>query len=219
MGAVLFVLLIVCANVAAARAGACGDRDRVRWRCVRRSARCAGASFSRLLIEHAMLGLVGGVVGLFVAWAGGARNRRTLGRSDSPRGRDAHATRAIFAFAIGASLVAGVRSGHRSGFSRDLAVSPRDLLASGGRTSARGGRNLAGASLVTLEIALALLLLTGAGLLIRSFRSVMERDLGFDTNVATAEVALTGPRFVSDTIRRYAYWDSLHRVVSRKFLA
>ncbi len=85
----------------------------------------------------------------------------------------------------------------------------RDVLSAGGRTSARGGRQLAGAWLVSTEIALAVLLLTGASLLIRSFRSLLGRDIGFDTNVATAEVALTGPRYAGDSLRRYGYWDAL----------
>jgi putative ABC transport system permease protein len=83
------------------------------------------------------------------------------------------------------------------------------MLQSGGRGAARGGRRLAGGSLVSLEIALALLLLTGAGLLIQSFRAVVSRDLGFDTNVATAEAALGGPVYAKDSERRYVYWDQL----------
>jgi putative ABC transport system permease protein len=62
---------------------------------------------------------------------------------------------------------------------------------------------------VSLEIAVAVLLVTGAVLLIRSFRSVIERDIGFDTNVATAEATLTGQRYARDSVRRFAYWESL----------
>ena len=57
---------------------------------------------------------------------------------------------------------------------------------------AGGSPNFAGSSLVSLEIALAVLLLTGAALLIRSFRIVIGRDIGFDTNVATAGGAADG---------------------------
>src|SRR4029078_2380575 len=114
----------------------------------------------------------------------------------------------VFVFALVMSVMSGVLAGVLPSLSVSR-VSLSGMLSSGGRTSARGGRNLAGASLVTGEIAVAVLLLTGAGLLIRSFRTVLGRDIGFDTNVATAEVALSGATYATDTSRRYAYWDAL----------
>jgi putative ABC transport system permease protein len=206
MAAVAFVLLIVCANVAAA--GLARGAARGREMAVRTS---LGASrwrlVQQLLIEHLWLGLVGGGIGLFGAWIG-VRVILAHWGGQIPRSNEVSIDGTVFAFSLGVSLFAGVLAGIAPAL-RVTRVSLNATLSSGGRGSAKGGRNLAGASLVTLEIAAALLLLTGAGLLVRSFRSVLERDIGFDTNVATAEVVLTGPRYARDSVRQYMYWDAL----------
>jgi predicted permease len=206
MGVVFCVLLIVCANVAASSLGRASARTREL--AVRTS---LGAARSRLiqqlLIEHVMLGLIGGALGLFVAWASLRGILGTWG-GQIPRASEVSMDIGVFAFAMGVSLIAGVLAGTIPAL-RMTRVSLRDVLSSGGRTSASGGRNLAGASLVSMEIAIAVLLLTGAALLIRSFRSVVGRDIGFDTNVATAEATLTGPAYGRDSVRRRAYWESL----------
>ena len=206
MAVVIVVLLIVCANVAAsslARASA-----RAREMAIRTS---LGAIRPRLiqqlLIEHIVLGLVGGAAGLLLGWAATRVIVATWG-AQIPRANEITVDWRVFAFTFAASLTAGVVAGMIPAL-RVTRVSLSSMLSSGGRTAAKGGKNLAGASFVSLEIALALILLTGAGLLIRSFRSLLGRDIGFDTNVATAEVGLSGPLYATDTSRRYAYWESL----------
>ena len=206
MGVVLCVLLIVCANVAAS--GLARATVRSHEMGIRAS---LGAGRSRLvqqlLIEHVMLGLAGGAVGLFAAWA---TVRGILARwgDQIPRAHEVSLDGGVFAFAVAASLGAGLLAGIVPAL-RVSRVSLATFLSSGGRTATKGGRNLAGASLVSLEVALALLLLTGAGLLVRSFQAVLGRDIGFDTNVATAEITLSGPRYSTDTVRRVAYWNAL----------
>ena len=206
MGVVLCVLLIVCANVAASSLARASVRSREM--AVRTS---LGAARSRLvqqlLIEHLLLGLAGGAIGLFVAWVS-LRGILGIWGGHIPRAEEVSMDARVFGFAFALSLVAGVLAGTVPAV-RLSRVSLRAMLSSGGRTSAGGAPNLAGASLVSLEIALAVLLLTGAGLLIRSFRAVLGRDIGFDTNVATAEVALSGPLYGQDSVRRAAYWESL----------
>ena len=206
MGVVLCVLLIVCANVAASSLARASVRAR---EMAIRTSLGAGRSrlIQQLLIEHMMLGLLGGAIGLFLAWVS-LRGILGVWGGQIPRANEVSMDVRVFAFALGVSLVAGVLAGMIPAL-RLTKVSLRGVLSSGGRTSASGGRNLAGASLVSLEIALAVLLLTGAALLIRSFRSVVGRDIGFDTNVATAEAALTGPTYSRDSLRRFAYWESL----------
>jgi predicted permease len=200
------VLLIVCANIAAssmARAQA-----RAREMAVRSSLGAARVRLvQQMLLEHVWLGLVGGCLGLGLAWAS-IRGVLAVWGDRIPRANEVTMDGRVFAFALALSIVAGALSGIIPAM-RVTRVSLSGLLQSGGRGSAAGGRNLAGASLVSLEIALALLLLTGAGLLLRSFRSVLSRDIGFDTDVATAEAALSGPLYATDTLRRYAYWDQL----------
>ena len=206
MGVVLFVLLIVCANVAAA--GLARASVRAREMAVRASLGAArGRLVQQLLVEQIGLGLVAGALGLFFAWAA-VRGILARWGGEIPRASEIRLDGGVFAFAVVASLVAGALAGLLPAW-RTTRAPVRDVLSSGGRTAARGGRALAGATLVGAEIALALLLLTGAGLLIRSFRTLVGRNLGFDTNVATAEAALGGPRYASDTLRRYAYWDAL----------
>ena len=203
---VAIVLLIVCANVAAS--GMARAQARAREMAVRSS---LGAARTRLvqqmLVEHVWLGLLGGILGLGLAWAA-IRGVLAVWGNRIPRASEVSMDGRIFAFALGLSLIAGALSGILPAL-RVTRVSLSGVLQSGGRGAAAGGRNLTGASLVSLEIALALLLLTGAGLLIRSFRSVLSRDIGFDTNVATAEAALGGPVYAKDSLRRYAYWDQL----------
>ncbi len=206
MGAVVVVLLIVCANVAASALAR--STSRTREMAIRTSlGAMRGRLIQQMLIEHLTLGLAGGLLGLFAAWAA---VRLILARwgEQIPRAGEISLDWRILAVAIGSSLLAGAAAGVLPAW-RVTGSSPRALLATGGRTAARGGRQLAGAWLVVTEIALALLLVIGSALLIRSFRAVLSRDIGFDTQVATVEAALNGPRFATDTTRRYIYWDAL----------
>jgi putative ABC transport system permease protein len=206
MGVVLCVLLIVCANVAASSLARASVR--AREMAVRTSLGAARHRLvQQLLIEHVMLGILGGAIGLFVAWIS-LRGILVVWGDQIPRANAVTMDARVFAFALGISIVAGALAGTIPAL-RLTRFSLREVLSSGGRTSASGGRNLAGSSLVSLEIALAVLLLTGAALLIRSFRSVIGRDIGFDTNVATAEAMLSGPLYARDSVRRFAYWESL----------
>ena len=205
MAVVLCVLLIVCANVAASSLARASVR--AREMAVRAS---LGAARTRLvqqmLIEHLSLGLAGGAVGVFVAWAA---LRVILSRwgEQIPRSAEVVMDVRVLVFVLAMSLMAGLLAGVLPAI-RLSRISLREMTSSGSRTAVRGGRNLAGASLVSFEIAAALLLLAGAALLIRSFQSVIGRDIGFDTNVATVEGALSGERYAEDAAR-IAYWDQL----------
>jgi predicted permease len=160
-----------------------------------------------LLIEHVLLGLIGGAAGLFLAWAG-VRALLAAWGNQIPRAAEISLDGSLFLFAFAASLAAGLAAGLIPAI-RVSNVSIRGMLAAGGRTAARGGKNLAGSTLVATEIALAVLLLTGAGLLVKSFRSVVGRGLGFTTNVATAEIGLPRATYGADPTRRLAFWNAL----------
>ena len=206
MAGVAFVLLIVCANVAAA--GLARGAARSREMAVRTA---LGANRRRLveqlLVEHVWHAFVGGALGLLLAW-GAVRGILSRWGGQIPRANEVTLDRRVFLFALAASVVAGLAAGVIPAL-RISRVPLSAALSAGGRTSAKGGRHLVGASLVALEIALSVVLLTGAGLLIRSFRAVLSRQLGFDTNVATVEIGLNGPRYATDSTRRSAYWSSL----------
>jgi putative ABC transport system permease protein len=206
MGVVVFVLLIVCANVAAMSLARGAGRTREMG--VRASLGAGRARLiQQLLVEQVGHGLVAGAAGLFLSWAA-VRGILARWGGQIPRANEVSLDGSVLAFAIVASLTAGMLAGLWPAL-RTTRAPLRDVLSPGGRTTVRGGRQLAGAALLTGEIALALLLLIGAGLLIRSFRTLLGRGLGFDTNVATAEITLTGPRFAGDSVRRFAYWDAL----------
>ncbi|HWH50185.1 MAG TPA: ADOP family duplicated permease [Gemmatimonadaceae bacterium] len=200
------VLLIVCANVAAA--GLARGAARGREIAVRKSLGASrGRIMQQLLVEHLSLGLMGGILGLGLAWTAVHALLARWG-GQIPRASEVSLDARVFAFALAASLVAGVLAGLLPSL-RISSVSFRALLSSGGRTSARGGRRLAGSTLVIAEMAMTLVLLIGAALLVRSLRVLLRRDIGFDTNVATAQITLGGPQYATDTSRRYVYWNQI----------
>jgi putative ABC transport system permease protein len=201
LGAVLLVLLVTCANVAnllLARAAA-----RQREMAVRGA---LGASRLRLLrqtlAESLLLGVAGGTTGCFLAYAL-LRVFITLAPADIPRLTQAGVDLRVLAFAVGVSLVAGVLFGLAPAL-----VIPRPQLLAGGRFTGVGHGALR-QMLVTAQVAVSLVLLAGAGLLLRSFWNLQRAQLGMDTeHVMTATVAL-GPHAYSDPVRRAVFFDQL----------
>src|SRR6185503_8543205 len=192
LGVVAFVLLIVCANVAAF--GLARSSARHREMAVR-SALGAGRGrlMQQLLVEQLSIAVVGGVIGLFVAWL---TVRGVLGvwSGAVTHVGDVRLGVTVFVFALVVAAAAGILAGLLPAL-RVSAPALSSTIGSGGRAFATGGRRLSGATLVAFEVALAVALLTGSGLLIRSFRAVLARSLGFDTSVATVEAALGGPAY------------------------
>ncbi|MEW6128148.1 MAG: ABC transporter permease [Acidobacteriota bacterium] len=187
LGAVGFVLLIACANVSNLLLARSTGRTREfairaalgagQWRLIR-----------QLLTESMLLGLAGGGLGLAIAaWgtkAALAALPATLPRADEI-GLDGRVL--LFTFAI--SLFTGVLAGLAPAFkARQWSLS--EALKEGGRGTS-GGRHRAQAMLVAVEMALALVLLIGAGLMIRSLNALWSVDPGFrPDNALTFNISL-----------------------------
>src|SRR5688572_10082453 len=178
-GSVVFLLLIACVNLANMLLARSTTRARER---ALRSA--LGASRARVvqlaLTESGLLGVLGGTVGLALAFMV-VRLLRTYNPGDIPRLADASVDGWIVVLTIGAalltSLVTGLVPVLRMPFD-DMVTALREGERNVGHR--RGGR--VRNALVTAEVALSLVLLVGAGLLIRSFDRVLSVDRGFKTS-------------------------------------
>jgi predicted permease len=206
-GAVALVLLVACVNVATA-ALARGETRRLEL-----GIRAAlGASRGRLarqtLAEHLVIAIGGGIAGYGVAVlltrALGALGPRATGL---PRLSEVGVDTGAMAFAFAATLITGIAIGLLPAWQAGRAEL-RGTLARGGRGNTGDGSR-ARRVLVMAEVALAVALTVGAGLLIRSLRTLMSGDPGFDpTNVATVSVSLPENRY-SDPTRIVGYFDRL----------
>jgi predicted permease len=115
----------------------------------------------------------------------------------------------VFAFLV--ATLAGIVTGLVPAL-RATRVAPGQAMESGSRGHVAGGRGLPGRVFVAAEIALALMLVIGAGLLVQSMRVVLARPLGFETDgVVVAEVTLGGPRYNRDSAAVLGYWDRVRK--------
>jgi putative ABC transport system permease protein len=201
MLAVAAVLLIACANLAAANLGKGAARSR---EFAMRIALGAGRArlIQQILIEQLVLALAGGVVGSWLAWAS-VHAVTTRWGAEIPRAAGVDFDLRVLLFALGVSILAGVLAGIAPAL-RGSDARPQGLM-SGDRT-ASGGSGLPGAWLIGGEIAIALVLLTGAGLLLRSFQRLLDRELGYQVQVATVEAGLPRARFETPD-RAAQFWD------------
>jgi putative ABC transport system permease protein len=211
LGAVGFVLLIACANVAhmlLARASARQREMTVRL--------ALGASRTRLLrqllTESVLLALIGGALGVLLA-RGGLRMLVALAGSSLPRAAGVGIDSAVLAFTIVVSLITGLGFGLLPAL-RVSRSEMADALRDGSRGSTEGVRRSRVRSvLVASEIALALVLLTGAGLAMRSFLALRAIDAGFDPHgVLSAVVSLKGTAEAPAGRRETFYAATLERI-------
>jgi predicted permease len=197
-GAVGFVLLIACANVASLLMA----RATIRRREIAiRSALGAGRSrlMFQLLSESLLLSLAGGVLGLGLGYVG-VRALLAINPSDIPRVGEQGAAVALDWRVLVFTLVAAILTGILFGLVPALSTSRSDISNTLRESGARSGtglrHNKARAVLVITEMALALVLLVGAALLIRTFGALRGVNPGFDArNVLIMEMSLNGGRF------------------------
>jgi predicted permease len=147
-----------------------------------------GRLVRQLLVENVALGLAGGVAGLVLAYWGVAAVRH-LGRDVLPRASEIHPDLRVLVFALGLSVLTGILSGLLPAL-RAMRANPAEALQeSGSHQSASRQRVHVSNLLVVSEIGLALLLVTGAGLLTRSFVRLLQVSPGYDSDhVLTASI-------------------------------
>jgi putative ABC transport system permease protein len=215
MAAVGFVLLIACANVANLMLARASGRQKEialraalgasRWRIIR-----------QLLTESLIVALIGGAIGILIAFWG-----IDLLRAANPAEASKYAPGwdrlgvdlPVLLFTVGLSVLSGLLFG----LAPALQVSRPNLnnaLKEGGRQGVGGSSRLR-SSLVVAEIALSLILLVGAGLLARSFLSLLKTNPGFNPeNVMTMQLVLPAAKYKDDAQRTAFFADLVQRAQS-----
>ena len=212
LGAVAFVLLISCANVAnllLARATA-----RQRELAVRSALGAArGRLIRQMLAESVVLAGLGGLAGLLLAWWALHLLRAVVAqRVPIPRLETVGLDGWVLAFTVATTLLNGLIFGLVPALTAS-GSSLTDALKEGGRSgsAARGSRTRG--TFVVVEVALALVLLVGAGLLVRSFMALLDVSPGFDASrTVTMRVSLPSSRYGDDAKRRQFFKRLFERV-------
>lgn len=212
LGTVAIVLLIACANVANLFLVRAEGRQR---EVAVRTAMGAGRQqiAGQLLLESVVLGVVGGALGLLLAW-GALKLLVALGPDSLPRLNEIGIDITVLAFTCGLSVLAGILFGLlpavRYGSPKLSAA-----LKEGGRGGTGGReRHLARNGLVVAQMALALVLLAGSGLMIRSFQALRAVDPGFRDRerVLTFRVSIPEAEVPDPVVMAQTHQEILRRV-------
>ena len=211
MGAVGFVLLIACANVANLMLARASAREK---EIAVRAALGAGRArlIRQMLTESVLLSLVGGLAGLALAYWG-LRVLVATSATILPRVAQTQLDGWVLAYTMGISLATGLLFGLAPAWQASGARS-QDALKEGGRGASAGtGAQRLRRLLVVGEIALSLVLLAGAGLLIKSFLRLQQVDAGFrPENVLTMVVSLPTAKYGQQPQWRSFFRDLMERV-------
>jgi len=205
-----FVLLVACTNLASTLLARGTSRKReVAVRVSLGATR--GRIVRQLLTESGILSLAGAVAGVGVAWLM-LRVMQPLGAGSLPRLDEVQLSGTVLLFALGVSVVTAIAFG----LFPALRVAP-DRTASVLRTAQTGGQqdmriwNV----LISAEVALALVLLIGSGLMIRSFAEITSQDPGVDArDVVTSPATLAGPEY-GDFNLRVRFWEDQVAALAR----
>ncbi|HEX6465481.1 MAG TPA: ABC transporter permease, partial [Vicinamibacterales bacterium] len=206
LGAVGVVLLIACVNIANLLLARASGRAREmavrralgadRWRIVR-----------QLLTESVLLASCGGAAGLLIAvW--GVSGLKAIAPAGTPRIEEVSLDSGVLAFAAAVSVLTGIVFGLVPAWQASRETLTPALNQGGrGRTGDGGGR--ARRWLIVAELALALMLLVGAGLLGRTFIALQRADLGFNPDHVLAGFVLPPPAVYRTDAQRRVFYDRL----------
>src|SRR5271169_1222773 len=210
LGAVSFVLLVACANLANLLLSRATHREReVAVRTALGATR--GRIIRQLLAENCFLGLLGAAAGLIPAyWT--PKVLASVGAGDLPRLDQVQLDWQVLLFTVGVALLTGIAAGLAPAY-RLLKNNMHDSLKEGMRGSGSvASRRLRGLLIVS-EVALSLTLLIGAGLLLRSLSRLLVVSPGFDpSNVLSMQTSVLGQRFNDNAIVRQYFADAVERL-------
>ena len=202
LGAVIFVLMIACVNVASLTLARAGGRTReVAVRAAMGARR--GRLVRQFLTESLLLALAGGALGVLLAYWAAAIIGPVI-PEDLYRSGDVSIDRTVLAFSLLVTLATPLFFGLAPALSatgKDLTSALKEgARGSGGLATSRGRR-----ALVIVQVALAVVLVTGAGLMLRSFASVQTLDLGFDAeHVLTVRAQPPEADYTPEEVRAFA---------------
>lgn len=207
LGAVSFVLLIACANVANMLLSRAVERTREisiraamgasRWQLIR-----------QLLLESIVLSVAGGLLGLFFARFGVDAFGKAVSNVGKPYWIDFSIDYVVFAYSAALTIFAGIIFGLAPALTASR-IDLNETLKEGSRGSVGPGRGLLTGALVVLQFALALVLLSGAGLMVRSFLAAQTEFSGMEpSKILAARINLPNSRY-PNPVDRQQFYDKL----------
>lgn len=214
LGAVMLVLLIACVNVAnLLLARATGRKREIAIRVAIGATR--GRLIAQLLTESLLLAICGGVLGLLLAYGGDRLLTFAMARYhlSMPNAKIIDIDWRVLLFSFAITIATGIIFGLAPSWATAKANLNDTLKESGTSTTSDGGRRRLRKGLVVCEMALALVLLTGAGLLVRTFVELTNVDLGIDPhNVLTMGISLPEYKYESGLQQAIFYRDLMQRI-------
>ncbi len=203
LGAVGFILLIACANVASLLLGRASSR--IREMAIRNAMGATGGRVIRqLFTENAVLAGLGGLAGVLVAQAGVFFLHR-MNPDWLPRMENVAVDGTVLLFTATVSLLAGLLFSAAPAIQASRSAIALSLAGRTGAEMGQRGRHIRDV-LVVAEVGIALMLMVGAGLLARSFVALVQVDIGFDSaRTLTAELELPATRYADDGDRLSLY--------------
>ncbi|MBI3280961.1 MAG: ABC transporter permease [Acidobacteria bacterium] len=193
-GAVVFVLLLACANVANILLARSSTRKK---ELALRAALGAGRGrlMRQLLTEGLLLAVIGGLAGLGVAWLG-VRLFQALAPAWFPRYVDIVLDAPVLIFTLAVSLIAGILAGFAPAV-QGSRTNLNDSLKEGTHASSARRRTRTRAALVATQVALAVVLLAGTGLMINTLLRLLNVNVGFEpSKLITLQIDFSGEQYV-----------------------
>lgn len=201
LGAVAFILLIACVNVA--NLLLVRSEARRKEFAIRTALGASGSRMVRQMLTESMLfAIFGAILGVGIAWFG-VRALVALAPDNVPRLDEVSVDYRVVLFTAAITIATGLLFGVAPAV-RGRRGETADTLRDGGKTSGHAVPAVARRTLVVAEVALAVIMLTGAGLLVRSLIKLQAIDLGFDpAHVLTMQVTLPGRKYNDTTADAY----------------